>query len=86
MAAKPHDSLPGSNAPTRPGDTADLDLSVAGEEDPGASFDLPANPPGGTTDTGESVCPQCGGNGRLGGSTCPICQGKGKVIAGIGGA
>ena len=40
----------------------------------------------GTPDTGENLCPQCGGSGRNeGGSECPVCGGTGKVIEGIGG-
>ena len=60
MAAKQHDSLMGSNAPTRPGDTIDLDMSVAGEEDPGASFDLPAGSTGteGRNDQPAGVAPR----------------------------
>lgn len=42
MAGKQNESLLGANAPARPGDPIELDLSVAGEEDPGASFDAPA--------------------------------------------
>lgn len=42
--------------------------------------------PAGTPDTGEDVCPRCGGSGRLGARTCPDCQGTGKVNVGIGGA
>jgi hypothetical protein len=40
MAGKQHDSSLGSNAPARRDDPIDLELSVAGEEDPGASIDL----------------------------------------------
>jgi hypothetical protein len=46
MAAKQRDSLMGSTAPARPGDPIDLQVSVAGEEDPGASFDLPSGTEG----------------------------------------
>lgn len=87
------------DAPVRPGDPIDLDRSVAGEEDPGASIDLanlrpaggpPATAPGdqapaGTPGTGENVCPACGGSGRQGASSCTNCQGTGRVTAGIGG-
>jgi hypothetical protein len=41
MAAKHNESLLGSSSPARPGDPIDLGESVAGEEDPGASFDVP---------------------------------------------
>ena len=68
--------------------------SVAGEEDPGASIDLPpvAAPrrgdeaPAGTPGTGEVQCPACGGSGRgIGDAACPECNGTGKVNRGIGG-
>ena len=71
----------------------DLAQSVAGEEDPGASMDMPVVPakPGdeaaaGTQGTGEGVCPSCGGSGRSASGDCPVCQGTGKVTVGIGGA
>jgi hypothetical protein len=93
------DKQSASSTPAKPGDPLDLETSVAGEEDPGASIDLampatgaqPAMAPGdqapaGSPGTGENVCPQCGGTGRLGASACPNCQGSGKVIVGIGGA
>lgn len=64
------------------GPAPDLAESVAGEEDPGASVDVPA----GTAGTGEDVCPRCGGSGSLAGRECPECLGSGKVNAGIGGA
>lgn len=100
MAGKQNDIATGSRPPARPGDPIDLDTSVAGEEDPGASIELasvrgtggqPPMAPGdqapeGTPSTGENVCPQCGGSGRLGASACPNCEGTGKVIVGIGGA
>jgi hypothetical protein len=73
----------------------DLDSSVAGEEDPGASseigsaVDRPMSPgdeaPAGTPGTGEKVCPDCGGSGQRAGRTCPTCGGTGKVTAGVGG-
>jgi hypothetical protein len=44
MAAKQDPHL-GSKAPARPGDPIDLHESVAGEEDPGASFDVPDDEP-----------------------------------------
>jgi len=71
----------------------DLGQSVAGEEDPGASIELPVPPtkprdeaPAGTPGTGETVCPSCGGSGRSASGDCPVCQGTGKVTVGIGGA
>jgi len=68
------------------------DESAAGEEDPGASLDLPQAQPGdeaapGTQGTGEGICRECGGTGRAeGGEPCPSCSGTGKVTVGIGGA
>jgi hypothetical protein len=87
------------NASTGP---IDLSESVAGEEDPGASIDLAAAPPGspaqpvpmapgdeappGTPGTGEDLCRACGGSGMLNGGPCPECEGTGKINVGIGGA
>jgi hypothetical protein len=65
------------NHPAQPGDPIDLASSVAGEEDPGASFDAPAP---------ENPCPRCGGTGRIGASACPECAGTGRVAQAIGGA
>ncbi len=42
--------------------------------------------PPGTPDTGENLCPKCGGTGRIDGETCRNCGGTGRVIEGIGGA
>jgi hypothetical protein len=72
----------------------DLQTSVAGEEDPGASNEIgsarPMAPgdeaPAGTPGTGEDVCPDCGGSGVRAGRECPTCHGSGKVTVGIGGA
>jgi hypothetical protein len=69
----------------------DLQTSVAGEEDPGASNDIGSARPGdeapaGTPGTGEDVCPDCGGSGQRAGRECPTCRGSGKVTVGIGGA
>jgi hypothetical protein len=65
--------------------------SVAGEEDPGASVELPstsqprlAQSEGdeavpGTPGSGEPPCPTCGGNSRgLGGATCPECNARAR--------
>lgn len=74
----------------------DLDRSVAGEEDPGASNEIgsavkrpmasgdEARP--GTPGTGEKTCPDCGGSGKRAGRECPTCGGTGKITAAIGGA
>lgn len=72
--------------------TPEVGDSVVGEEDPGASLDLPDAQPGdeappGTKGTGEGVCRQCGGKGRTEtDKPCPACSGTGKVTVGIGGA
>ena len=42
--------------------------------------------PEGTAGTGETVCPECGGNGRVGSGPCPTCEGTGRITVGIGGA
>ncbi|MFC5497725.1 hypothetical protein ACFPOE_09285 [Caenimonas terrae] len=55
----------------------DLSESVAGEEDPGASLDLPVGKPS----TGGNVCPSCGGSGKLASGTCPACKGSGRSAA-----
>jgi hypothetical protein len=78
MAGKQSPSTPVS----RPGEALDLSTSVAGEEDPGAAFDLPVAAPRAAT----KVCPECGGTGRLGASSCPGCQGTGKVAVASAGA
>lgn len=90
--AHPHTDTPVA----QPGDPIELETSVAGEEDPGASIDMatqqdvPMAPgdeaPPGTPGTGEKPCPRCGGSGRQGASACPECQGTGKINAGVGGA
>lgn len=42
--------------------------------------------PPGTPDTGENLCPACGGSGRTeDGGPCPECEGTGRVIEAIGG-
>ena len=81
----------------------DLGTSAAGEEDPGASNEVGSavesatqnvrtmapgdEAPPGTPNTGDDVCPDCGGTGRnKAGATCPTCLGKGTVTVGIGGA
>jgi len=86
------------NSDSKP--SADLEQSVAGEEDPGAAIDIderataksgrrPMSPADqarpGTPGTGEDVCPDCGGSGQRAGRECPTCQGTGKVTVGIGG-
>ena len=57
-----------------------------------ASADRPAKVnPGdeadpGTPQSGEDVCPDCGGSGRQGVSKCPSCGGTGIIIALVGDA
>jgi hypothetical protein len=83
---------PQSGAPDS--DHIDLGESVAGEEDPGASIDVPdagASPaisPGNEAapGPGEEVCPDCEGSGKRDGRECRTCQGSGRVTVGIGGA
>ena len=36
--------------------------------------------------TGENVCPVCGGGGRLNGLPCPTCDGSGRVTEPVGDA
>jgi hypothetical protein len=63
----------------------DLDESVAGEEDPGASIEFPMGPRDEASPaTGEDVCQRCRGSGKLAGRDCPECQGTGKMTAGTG--
>src|SRR5689334_1692792 len=95
MAGKQHDSLMGSRAPARPGDPIDLLLSVAGEEDPGASFDAPS----GTEGRSDQPAGQVGGQPvasqrpmspgdeapvgtpGTGETVCPKCGGSGRLGA-----
>ena len=87
-----------ANPQSQPADAVDLaSQSVAGEEDPGASLDMPdsspaaapLNPadqaPAGTLGTGENICRDCGGLGQLSGARCQTCGGTGRVIEGLGG-
>lgn len=49
----------------------------------------PSRAPGADTpgQTGENVCPQCGGTGRTAdGQRCERCQGAGRVIEPVGDA
>ena len=58
----------------------DLSESVAGEEDPGASLDLPPVPPERSSPGGmDTMCPRCGGSGKSAAGTCPQCHGSGKI-------
>jgi DnaJ-class molecular chaperone len=42
--------------------------------------------PPGTAQSGETVCPTCGGSGCLGEDKCPSCAGTGIVVALVGDA
>jgi hypothetical protein len=95
MAAKQADSLLGSGAPARPGDPIDLDASVAGEEDPGASFDAPQGTEGRSDQPGgqapkQAEGPQAvmapgdeapAGTAGTGENVCPECGGSGRLGA-----
>ncbi|HEY0832396.1 MAG TPA: hypothetical protein VGE72_00695 [Azospirillum sp.] len=36
--------------------------------------------------TGEQVCPRCGGGGRVDAAPCPTCGGSGRIVAIVGDA
>ena len=89
MAAKQNDS-PGSAAPARPDDPLDLKTSVAGEEDPGASLDLPRGTEGRSDQpadrkpkapTGAIACCAPVGTPSTGENVCPECGGSGRLGA-----
>ena len=40
----------------------------------------------GTKQTGENICPICGGSGRLDAMPCPDCGGSGRITAIVGDA
>jgi DnaJ-class molecular chaperone len=40
----------------------------------------------GTPQTGEGVCPECGGTGRVQSGECPNCGGTGRVVQIVGDA
>jgi DnaJ-class molecular chaperone len=40
----------------------------------------------GAPQTGEGVCPECGGSGRIQGGECPNCGGTGRVVQIVGDA
>ena len=93
MAGKQHDSLMGSRAQARPGDPIDLLTSVAGEEDPGASFDAPRGTEGRSDQpAGQAPGQPTGGQPPMspgdeapvgtpgtGETVCPRCGGSGRL-------
>ncbi|HYH18223.1 MAG TPA: hypothetical protein VD995_06360 [Azospirillum sp.] len=40
----------------------------------------------GARQTGEQVCPRCGGTGRAEAGPCPDCGGSGRIVAIVGDA
>ena len=50
------------------------ELNKADEDEPGA------------TQTGEAICPDCGGSGELNSGRCPGCAGTGRITAIVGDA
>jgi hypothetical protein len=95
MAAKQNASLLGSAVPARPGEPLDLNTSVAGEEDPGASFDVPSGTEG-RSDQPTDRMPKAptgaqqpmapgdeapAGTPSTGESVCPECGGTGRLGA-----
>ena len=95
MADKQSDQQLGSKSQARPGDPIDLAGSVAGEEDPGASLDVP----NGTEGRSDQPAGQRGdrpvaaqqpmapgdeapaGTPSTGENVCPQCGGSGKLGA-----
>lgn len=81
-----------------PGASIDMVAAAPGKSDQPAGMraeqttgsQAPMSPgdeaPAGTPDTGEDVCPSCGGSGRSARGQCPVCLGTGKVTVGIGGS
>jgi DnaJ-class molecular chaperone len=41
--------------------------------------------PPGTPDSGENLCPECGGSGKVDDRPCPSCDGTGMVNEPVGG-
>lgn len=95
MAAKQDDSLLGSKSLTRAGDPIDLTNSVAGEEDPGASFDVPDGTEGRSDQPAAQGAKQPtgaqppmapgdeapAGTPSTGENVCPQCGGSGRIGA-----
>ena len=61
-----------------------------GETDPTSQGGTARNPGDeaapGAPQTGEAVCPECGGSGRAGSGDCPNCGGTGRVVQIVGDA
>ncbi|GAB3766971.1 hypothetical protein GCM10028796_27250 [Ramlibacter monticola] len=95
MAGNQQESTTGSRARPRPDDPDDLLASVAGEEDPGASFDLPAGTEGRSDQAAGHTGGQPGparrpmspgdqapaGTPGTGETVCPRCGGSGRLGA-----
>jgi hypothetical protein len=95
MAGKQQQSPMGSRAPARPGDPIDLLVSVAGEEDPGASLDVPSGTEGRSDQPAGQAPGQPGaaqrpmspgdeapvGTPGTGETVCPRCGGTGRLGA-----
>lgn len=94
MAGKQNDIASASRAPARPGDPIDLDSSVAGEEDPGASIELAnvrgtegrSDQPASRQPTGAQPPMAPGdeapaGTPSTGENVCPQCGGSGRLGA-----
>lgn len=87
------DKQPPMNQPAQPGDPIDLATSVAGEEDPGASFDAPpasaSDQPAGQAPGQPSAAQQPmrpgdeapEGTPGTGEDVCPRCGGTGRLGA-----
>ena len=95
MAGKQQEPQLGSRAPARPGDPIDLLVSVAGEEDPGASLDAPSGREGRSDQApGQAPGQPSGaqppmspgdeaplGTPGTGETVCPRCGGSGRLGA-----
>ena len=61
--------------------------TMQGTETSGADMNPGDQAPPGSAQTGENVCPKCGGKGQqANGSPCENCGGTGKVIEIVGDA
>jgi hypothetical protein len=59
---------------------------MSGPPEPPAKLNPGDEAKPGEPQSGEDVCPACGGSGRQNGSKCPSCGGTGIVIAVVGDA